>query len=144
ARLDEARSVIVRRIAECATGARLADRLRRLALRDPILHLLRGSSILVDGEREARGDEADHAARPRDVAIAVLEFRFRQPLGVTVAEHHLDGIGDAPGLAAVRTRVHRQRAADRSWNPGEEPAAGELRIDGELREPRAMHAGLGI
>ena len=47
-----------------------------------------------------------------------------------------------PGLAAEGAGVHRQRAAERAGNAGEEFRGAEAPLDALAREPRARHAGL--
>ena len=62
---------------------------------------------------------------------------FAAPIHRLHAQHPL------PGLAAVATGVHRQHAADRAGNAGEELRAAQVLQRGEARELGAGDTGYG-
>ncbi|MNC94364.1 hypothetical protein D3C83_111990 [compost metagenome] len=71
--LDQARGVVVRRVAERAAGGRAADRLRRLAPGERFLGIALVGPVDVVLDMEARPEEPEHVARQLDVAVTPLE-----------------------------------------------------------------------
>ena len=61
------------------------------------------------------------------MAVADLEFVLRRACAARRARSiGDDALDDVPGLAAVAAGVHRERAADRARNAGEELRAGQV------------------
>src|SRR5690606_13473121 len=93
-------------------------------------------------QAEGRGDEPFLARGARlAVAVADLELARQAHVQHALAVDGLDAVDDVPGLAAVAAGVHRERAADRAGDAGEELAAGEAVPRGEARDLRRRHAG---
>ena len=91
-------------------------------------------------ELERRGQEAFAGRRRHDVAIAVGVFARVAAALDAARVAHVDAAHVRPGLAAERAGVHRERAAERAGNAGEEFRRAEAPLDALAREPRARHA----
>src|SRR4051812_17740238 len=121
ARLDEARGVVARRIAEHASGVWKRQRLSRHALRQKLLDACARSFAVARLQIEPCGDEpllrvGAQAAMPIGDLVVPL-FPLVDRTRTVDAEHLVD---DVPGFAAVAAGVHRERTADRAGYPGEE------------------------
>ena len=139
--LDQLGGVAPGRVGEHGSATPGADRLARVALLEKFLDRPRvriGPRLETEGRREepfAR-DRRRHAA----VAVAVLGGSAAMALAAPV--DRLDFGHARPGLAAPGARVHRERAADRARDAGEEVRGPDQPFRALPAEPGAGHARL--
>ena len=147
--LDQPRGVVARRIAEHA--ARVGQR-QRLASRCACA----SSSLIVSRDavavaRAASGTTPRRTIRRRAAPSQRARGDSRSSYSSRRAhraarrrDRWSRRAHDVPGLAAVAAGVHRERAADRAGNAGEELRAGEIVHRREARDLRAGDAGFGV
>src|SRR5579871_1823673 len=141
--LDETRGVIARGVGEHRAAAPLADRLRLLAPREELVHLIAmGAGAALEGKLGADepllGCRSGHLA----VADAVLALVPHPLLAMPV--DGLDGEHVLPGLASESAGIHRQSAAKGPGYAGEELRGAQAPLDALARDARAGDAGLGV
>ena len=137
--------MVLGRVAEDATRVRQRERLRGDAPSEQLLHDAARGIAVAGLELEPGGREPFLARRfRRAVAIGDLELVARASRYLAAAVDHRHALDDVPGFAAVAAGVHRQRAADRARNAGEEFRALEMVLGREARHLRAGDARFGV
>src|SRR5215470_15126685 len=134
--LDEACGVITGGVGEHRAAAPLANRLRRLALRQHFLHLglVRARTAL---EGELRREKPLVRRRCDDLAVAHAIFVRRAPVRAAAAVDGLERAHVRPGFSAKGPGVHRQRAPERAGNACKEFRRSQPPLDALSRNARA-------
>ena len=142
---DEPRRIVARRIAEHGTCVRQIERLRRDPLFEQLSDRRARLTAVAGSEVESRADKPlFNVFAQHDVAIADLVIRGGAFVQFAGTVERGDALDDAPRFAAVTTRVHCKRAANRARNAGHEFGAATCVVRGKARQLRTRHAGLCI
>jgi hypothetical protein len=144
ARLDQARRVIVRRVAEDRARVRKVERLRRDAPVQQGLDPLACARAVAAGKAEPRADEplvrAERSALELDLAVSRLELAGGARAHCAVPVDRVDALDELPGLGPEAAGIHRQRATDGAGDAREEFRALQAAGRREARDLRTRDA----